>query len=471
MVAIRRLLRPSFRWPALSLGLGRDIDLLVVSNFLWGIGSGFYSYLLPLYVAELGAEPAQIGLVLALTSVVQAIVYIPAGVLADCLGRKPLMLFGWSLGPAAAVVFGLASTWQQLIPAVVLLAAVAWCAPAYHSYIAAAAGPRDLPRAFTTMFVAVTVGATLTAPLGGWLGQVVGLRWLFAGAFAGYLASTLVVALLRPQSVPRRKAQGARGKQEEARGQVQVSGRSWVQGESNGTPIAGHSGSQSSAPGPQSPRRGGRLRLRWEALPEVWSGRLAATLALTAALMFTANLAQPLAPNWLADTYGFTPVDIGGFGAASALGGAALAIALGRLQQYRGPQWALAAAGLGLLAYVALLLGSVTWLLAAAAYVLRGVFSILSSLAVALVAGVLTGQAQEGGEGSPGGRSIGLGFALYNTASAVAVTLSTYAAGWLYGLAAPFPFVASAALLAPLLSVVWLVAPRIVRPPLHQLSM
>lgn len=421
MATAARPALPSVRWPALSVGLGRDVDLLVLANVLWGVGTGLYNYLLPLYVAQLGAAPAQIGFVLALTSVVQAVVYVPAGMLADRLGRKPLMLFGWLMGPTAMLVFFLAGTWQHLVPAVVLLAAVAWCAPAYHSYIAAAAGPRDLPHAFTLMFVGATLGAALSAPVGGWLAETLGLRWVFAGACIAYLCSTFVIALLHAQS-------------------------------------------------PQRPAPGGlrpRTRPRWGALLEVWGGALAAALALTAALKFATNLAQPLAPNWLTDAYGFTPADIGSFGGASALGGAALALALGRLQQRRGPQWALPVAVLSLLGYATLLLAAGSWLLAAIAYVLRGTFQVMHQLVVALVAGVLTGQAHAGGESATGGRGMGLGFALHNTATAAAVTLSTYTAGWLYGVWAPLPFLASAALLVPLLWVSWFAASRIARPPLH----
>ncbi|MGH2350879.1 MAG: MFS transporter [Chloroflexota bacterium] len=433
MATIAHPMRAALRWPAFGLGMGRDIDLLVLANLFWGIGNGFYTYLLPLYVARLGADPTQIGLVLALTSVVQALVYIPAGILADRLGRKPLMLFGWALGPVAMLVFSLAGTWQQLLPGVALLAAVAWSAPAYHSYIAASVGSRDMSHVFLMMFLGATAGATLSAPVGGWLGETAGLRWVFPAALIAYALSTVVIALLRPQ--PRYRPPAA---------------------ETVAAP-AHPSGSTGAARA--RPRR---LRLRWDALPEVWSGTLAAALVLVAILMFATNLAQPFAPNWLVEAYGFSPTDIGQFGALSALGGAALAVALGRLQRRRGAQWALPLATAGLLAHAVLLLVAASWPVAIAAYLLRGVFSALPSLAVAIVAGVLTAQTAQT-EGTPGGRRMGLGFALFNTSNAVALTLSTYAAGWLYGQWAPLPFITSAALLAPLLWGSWFAADRIAR--------
>ena len=411
-----------------GLGMGRDVDLLVAANVFWGMGTGFYSFLLPLYVAQLGAGPAQIGFVLALTGMVQALVYVPAGLLAGRLGRKQLMVFGWSLGPLSMLVFLAAQTWQQLIPGVVLLAAVAWCAPAYHAYIASAAGPRDMAHAFLMTFVGVTAGMALSAPVSGWLAAAVGLRWTFAGAFVAFAVPTATVALVRPQ--PRAHASqpgaGAAGKTQ--------------------TPVAPHVVAASGRPA--------RLRC---AFAEAWSPQLAAALALTSGSVFAANLGQPLAPNWLTDRYGFSAVDIGRFGSASALGGAVLGMGLGRLQRRRGPHWALPVAAGALLAYTVLLLVAGSGAVAVAAYALRGVYTMLPSLAVAVVARVLADQ--RGAAGGTGGR-MDRGFALYNTGNAVAVTLSTFAAGWLYGLRGASPFALSAVLLCVVLWITWTTARR-----------
>jgi MFS family permease len=398
--------------------MGRDVDLLVAANVFWGMGTGFYAFLLPLYVAQLGAAPAQIGFVLALTGVVQALVYIPAGLLADRVGRKQMIVGGWALGPLAMLVFLAAQTWQQLIPGIVLLAAVAWCAPAYHAYIATAAGQRDMSHAFLMMFVGVTLGMALSAPASGWLAATAGLRWTFAGALVAFSLSTAIVALLRPQLRSHREV---------------------------GEPVV-------------TPHVVAATRRR-RPLTEVWTPPLAAALALTSGTIFAANLGQPLAPNWLADRYGFSAVDIGRFGSASALGGAVLGIALGRLQRRHGTHWALPVAAAALLGYTALLLVAANGFVAVAAYSLRGVYTMLPSLAVAVVARVLAEQ-RPNTAGRPGGGRMELGFAVYNTGNAIAVTLSTYAAGWLYGVHGATPFALSAGLLCVVIWMSWTTARR-----------
>jgi MFS family permease len=56
--------------------------------------------LLPLFARDLGASPAQIGLVVAASTVTGALLKLPAGVWSDLLGRRPLLL-------TAAAVFAL----------------------------------------------------------------------------------------------------------------------------------------------------------------------------------------------------------------------------------------------------------------------------------------------------------------------------------------------------------------------------
>ena len=72
--------------------MGRDLKLLILALMIWGIGEGMFFYFQPIYLEQLGADPALIGLILGSYGVAMMIAHIPAGYLADRLGRKPLML-------------------------------------------------------------------------------------------------------------------------------------------------------------------------------------------------------------------------------------------------------------------------------------------------------------------------------------------------------------------------------------------
>src|SRR6185437_1765961 len=47
------------------LGLGLDNGLIALSLLFWGLGSGLYVFIWPIYVAQLGAGPFEVGLILA----------------------------------------------------------------------------------------------------------------------------------------------------------------------------------------------------------------------------------------------------------------------------------------------------------------------------------------------------------------------------------------------------------------------
>ncbi|HVG96888.1 MAG TPA: MFS transporter, partial [Chloroflexota bacterium] len=285
-------------WPERRLGVDRNNALLLLSNFFWGLGSGLYAAIWPVHLARLGAAPAQIGLALSITTAVSVVVYIPAAALAGRLGRKRTMLLGWSMGPASALVFALATTWEQLLPGIVLLALVALCSPAYLGYIATAARGRDLPRLYAMMTAAVSGAAVLSSPLGGHLAEVAPMPWLFAGVGLAYILSALVVAALDDLESP-------------------PAGRPAVR------PAA--------RPGPAAQR--GTLHAYRALLSE---RRLMILLAAQLALVGCANLAQPLAANWLVLTYGYSLGDIGLLGAATAAAAVFWGLILGRIASRRG---------------------------------------------------------------------------------------------------------------------------------------
>lgn len=69
----------------------RDLYLVALSLFIWGIGEGLFYIFQPLYIQKLGADPILIGTVLGINAVGMTLSQIPAGYLADRVGRRPVM--------------------------------------------------------------------------------------------------------------------------------------------------------------------------------------------------------------------------------------------------------------------------------------------------------------------------------------------------------------------------------------------
>src|SRR3972149_10156330 len=70
------------------LGLERNGQLLFWSDLFGGAAEGAWRYILPVHVANLGALPAQVGLVLSTSSLAMLLGLLPAGYLADRIERR-----------------------------------------------------------------------------------------------------------------------------------------------------------------------------------------------------------------------------------------------------------------------------------------------------------------------------------------------------------------------------------------------
>jgi len=312
---------------------------MALALLLWGFGEGLFLYIQPLYIERLGANPVQIGGLLSAASVVTALTFLPAGMLADRLPRKGLMLGGWLLGGLAALLAGAARTWQGLIPALLLYAASAYCIPVINAYLAHAVKGRNLERIFTTVFAGYTVGGVISPTVGGMLAERTTMRTVYFVAAALFALSALVLVRVSPQPAATRP-DGRRG---------------WA---------------------------------------SVLDRRFLRFGALTCLVFLAMYLGFPLAPNFLADVRGWDVGHVGLLGSFQALGMTLLTLLLGRLGDRRH-------AG-ALIAGQALVWCSAWLLLRAAAvpalalaYLLRGGYQGCRSLTQAR-ATVLGGEAERG---------------------------------------------------------------------------
>lgn len=78
--------------------MSRPIMLAGAALFTWGIGEGMFFYFVPLYMQKLGASPIWIGSILGGFGFMMMSAHIPAGLLADRVGRQPLLRLAWLIG-------------------------------------------------------------------------------------------------------------------------------------------------------------------------------------------------------------------------------------------------------------------------------------------------------------------------------------------------------------------------------------
>ncbi|HOE35470.1 MAG TPA: MFS transporter [Anaerolineaceae bacterium] len=254
----------------------RDLYLVAFSLFIWGMGEGLFYIFQPLYIQQLGADPILIGSVLGINAVAMTLSQIPAGYLADRVGRRPLMWFTWIMGVISALVMASARNLTAFVAGLLLYGLTSAVLAPMNSYISHARGDWSVGRAVTFTSAAFSIGAIIGPMAGGTIGERFGLRnvyWLAAGLF---FISTCVILFIRRQPV------GSRGEAE-------------------------------SAPG--------LLR----------NPRFLMSLGLILMIMFSMYLPIPLAANFLQNERGLNLASIGQLGSLQNLGNAVFALALGHL--------------------------------------------------------------------------------------------------------------------------------------------
>ncbi len=172
---------------------------MALALFLWGMGEGLFIYIEPLALKGLGADPVQIGRVLAAAGVAAGLAHIPAGFLADRFGRKPVLIAGWVLGIVAGLLMYLARDLTLFVPALIGYTFTGFVVAPLNAYVAQARGPQSVQRAVTLVSAGFWAGSIVSPALGGFIARTFELRAVFGVSTALFVVSTLAVLLLTPQ--------------------------------------------------------------------------------------------------------------------------------------------------------------------------------------------------------------------------------------------------------------------------------
>ncbi len=258
-----------------------DLILLSASLFTWGIGEGMFFYFQPIYLQQLGANTMTIAAVFSGFGLAMMLAHIPAGHLADRIGRKPIMVAAWASGLVAAWVMALARTLPIFVIGMLLYGLTAFVSSPMNSYVTAASGKLTPVRAMTLMSAAFNLGAVIGPLAGGWFGDRFGLRTVYLVSACIFIISTGILLFIRSQ--PRDKHNPA-------------------------TPLA-----------------------------KLWTNtRFITLVGIVFVAMFVMYLPQPLTPNFLQNERGLSKLSIGLLGSAGSLGNAMLNLILGQLSARTG---------------------------------------------------------------------------------------------------------------------------------------
>ncbi|HEV8536274.1 MAG TPA: MFS transporter [Candidatus Limnocylindria bacterium] len=173
--------------------LPREVWLLASAQVLWGVGYGLLAPVWPLFLRELGAGAQDIGLVFGLGNIFAALSFIPAGYLADRIGRKPILVVSWAASTAGAAAFLPLQDWHGAFVGSMLYWSGAAAVPVMTAQLAATTERRSLGRALGIVFGAYFFGNILSAPFAGFIAAGIGLRATIGLAVLAFMISTTLI--------------------------------------------------------------------------------------------------------------------------------------------------------------------------------------------------------------------------------------------------------------------------------------
>jgi MFS family permease len=181
----------------------RDLILVGIAMFAWGLGEGLFIYFQPIYLQELGADPILIGTILGGFGLAMTVSHIPAGYLADRIGRKPIMVAAWCTGAIATWTMALSNSLQVFVIGLLLYGLTLFVMSPLQSYLTAARGNLSVGRVITLLSAGFNLGVVIGPLLGGRIGDQFGLRQTYFLAGIIFLLSTIIISFIRSQPVER----------------------------------------------------------------------------------------------------------------------------------------------------------------------------------------------------------------------------------------------------------------------------
>ena len=184
-----------------SLLLDPALPILLAAMFFVEASRTMTTVQVPVYLRELGADVRQIGLFFTVSLIFPLLLRIFGGWISDLIGRLRAMLIGSIAGVLTTVAYAASSSWEMALLAPALLAvATALTIPSYYAYIADHTRESVRGRVYGFAETSRTLAWIFSPPLGGFLAQRLGYRWMFAGAAVAGVIASLIFILLRARS-------------------------------------------------------------------------------------------------------------------------------------------------------------------------------------------------------------------------------------------------------------------------------
>jgi len=182
--------------------LNRNLFFVAAALFLWGFGEGMFINFVPIYLdIQFALSKYDIGLILGAFGFSMAITHIPAGRLADRIGRRPLLIGAWLLGLVSTALMGFAQALPLFLIGLFAYGLTAFVSSPLSSYVTAARGKWPVGTVLSLTTATYGMGMVLGPVTGGWIGDHYGMRMSFYVAAFIFVFSNLFMFFIEHQPI------------------------------------------------------------------------------------------------------------------------------------------------------------------------------------------------------------------------------------------------------------------------------
>lgn len=184
----------------------RNITVIAGSSAVNNLGTGMISTYVSLYFVSIGGEPITLGLMTSTAAIIQCIVLMLGGYIADHYGRKRIMVITSFYAILLPLLYALVQDWRIFVVVTVLSTLGAISSPALHATVADSIPSEKRTTAIASLQV-ISSFPMIFAPFAGGLfirayGLSDGFRLACIFTVAAALASALITLLFFKETMP-----------------------------------------------------------------------------------------------------------------------------------------------------------------------------------------------------------------------------------------------------------------------------
>jgi MFS family permease len=152
-----------------------NIGVIAVGSAIRGFGGGIISTYVSLYFIGLGGSPLTLGLMASIASVIQCVMFLLGGFIADYYGRRKIMVLAAFYGIIFPLLYAVVQDWRIFAVLSIIGTLGVMSNPASHAIVADSIPPQKRTTGIASLQVVSSLPVIIAPLIGGWLIQNHGL--------------------------------------------------------------------------------------------------------------------------------------------------------------------------------------------------------------------------------------------------------------------------------------------------------